>query len=116
MPGAMKTCREGERFPGRIGRTWEDSEPAFPMPPAAPAGVPNVLYVIVDDIGFGWTQPFGGLIRTPNIQRPADDGLRYTNFTTTALCSPTRSYLITGRNHPTTPTPTRTTRRTSSTR
>jgi hypothetical protein len=112
MPGAMKTYREGERFPGRIGRTWEDSEPAFPMPPAAPAGAPNVLY----DIGFGWTQPFGGLIRTPNIQRPADDGLRYTNFTTTALCSPTRSCLITGRNHPTTPTPTRTTRRTSSTR
>jgi arylsulfatase A-like enzyme len=99
MADAMKTYREGERFPGRIGPTWEDSEPAFPMPPAAPEGAPNILYVIVDDIGFGWTGPFGGLIRTPNIQRLADNGLRYTNFTTTALCSPTRSCLITGRNH-----------------
>jgi arylsulfatase A-like enzyme len=69
MAEAMRTYREGERFPGRIGRTWEDSEPAFPMPPSAPEGAPNVLYVIIDDIGFGWTEPFGGLIRNP--QHPA---------------------------------------------
>jgi arylsulfatase A-like enzyme len=99
MADAMKTYREGERFPGRIGRTWEESEPAFPMPPSAPEGAPNILYVIIDDIGFGWTETFGGLIRTPNIQRLAEGGLRYTNFTTTALCSPTRSCLISGRNH-----------------
>ncbi|GAB3432106.1 arylsulfatase [Actinophytocola sediminis] len=99
MADVMKTYREGDRFPGRIGRTYKESEPAFPMPPAAPDGAPNVLYLIIDDIGFGWTEPFGGLIRTPNIQRLADNGLRYTNFTTTALCSPTRSCLITGRNH-----------------
>src|SRR4030095_15456706 len=72
---------------------------AFPMPPDAPEGAPNILYVVIDDIGFGWIEPFGGLIRTPAIERLANNGLRYTNFTTTALCSPTRSCLITGRNH-----------------
>src|ERR1700735_5458608 len=50
----MKTYREGDRFPGEIGRTWEDSDPAFPMPPSAPQDAPNVLCVVVDDIGFGW--------------------------------------------------------------
>jgi arylsulfatase len=95
----MKTYREGERFPGRIGRTWEDSEPAFPVPPRAPDGAPNVLYVILDDVGFGWCEPFGGLIETPGLGRLAQNGLRYTNFHTTALCSPTRACLITGRNH-----------------
>src|SRR6476659_1768982 len=70
-PQAMKTYREGERFPGRIGRTYADSEPAFPVPPAAPAGAPNVLYVVIDDIGFGWIAPFGGRIRTPHIDRLA---------------------------------------------
>jgi hypothetical protein len=49
----MKTYREGERFPGEIGRTWEDSDPAFPMPPSAPEDAPNVRCVVVDDIGFG---------------------------------------------------------------
>jgi arylsulfatase len=94
-----KTYAEGDRFPGRIGRTWEDSEAAFPMPPSAPDGAPNVLYIVIDDIGFGWIEPFGGLIHTPNIQRLMDNGLGYTNFTTTALCSPTRAALVTGRNH-----------------
>ncbi len=99
MADELKTYLEGERFPGLVGRTWEDSEPAFPMPRSAPDGAPNVLYVIIDDIGFGWVEPFGGMIRTPNISRLAENGLRYTNFTTTALCSPTRSCLVTGRNH-----------------
>ena len=95
----MKTYQEGERFPGHIGRTYQDSEAAFPMPPTAPKDAPNVLYIIIDDIGFGWTETFGGLIHTPNITKLAENGLRYTNFTTTALCSPTRSCLVTGRNH-----------------
>ncbi|HEX3473758.1 MAG TPA: arylsulfatase [Kofleriaceae bacterium] len=95
----VKTYREGEPFPGRIGRTWDVSEPAFPMPPAPRKGAPNVLYVILDDVGFGWTSTFGGLIETPNITRLADNGLKYTNFHTTALCSPTRACLLTGRNH-----------------
>jgi Sulfatase len=95
----MKTYREGERFPGDSGRTWEDSDPAFPMPPSAPEDAPKVLCVVVDDIGFGWIEPFGGEIRTPNIGRLADNGLKYANFMTTALCSPTRAALLTGRNH-----------------
>ena len=56
----MRTYREGERFPGQIGRTFEDSEPAFPMPPSAPDGAPNVLAIVIDDIGFGSIEPFGG--------------------------------------------------------
>lgn len=50
MAEAMKTYLEGERFPGRIGRTWEDSEPAFPMPPSAPEGAPNILYVVIETL------------------------------------------------------------------
>jgi arylsulfatase len=56
------------------------------MPPSAPEGAPNILYIILDDVGYGWLEPFGGLINTPNLSRLADDGLRYTHFTTTALC------------------------------
>src|SRR5262245_40874907 len=81
----MKTYREGERFPGRIGRTYEESEPAFPVPPKAPAGAPNVLYIVLDDTGFGACSTFGGLVDTPHITRLADNGLRYVNFHTTAL-------------------------------
>jgi arylsulfatase A-like enzyme len=95
----MKTYVEGQPFPGRIGRTWDVSEPAFPVPPTPPKGAPNVLYVILDDVGFGWSSTFGGLIETPNITKLADGGLKYVNFHTTALCSPTRACLLTGRNH-----------------
>ncbi|CAM4247105.1 MULTISPECIES: arylsulfatase [Myxococcus] len=99
VSGGMKTYHEGERFPGRIGRTWEESEPAFPVPPEAPKGAPNILYIILDDVGYGACDTFGGLVETPNITRLAGNGLRYTNFHTTALCSPTRACLLTGRNH-----------------
>src|SRR3954453_4090308 len=69
--------------------------------PVAPEGSPNVLYIVLDDVGFSAMEPFGGLIETPNINRIADQGLVFTNFHTTALCSPTRSCLLTGRNHTT---------------
>jgi len=69
--------------------------------PIAPEGTPNVLYIVLDDVGFSAMEPFGGLIETPNINRIAKRGLVYTNFHTTALCSPTRSCLMTGRNHTT---------------
>jgi len=95
----MKTYQEGSAFSGRIGRTWRDSEPAFPLKPKAPKGAPNILYIVLDDVGFGWSDTFAGLVETPNITRLADNGLRYTNFHTTALCSPTRACLLTGRNH-----------------
>lgn len=98
-PARVKTYREGERFPGRIGRTWDVSEPAFPMPPTPPHGAPNIVYIVLDDVGFGWSSTFGGLVETPNITKLANNGLKYTNFHTTALCSPTRACLLTGRNH-----------------
>ena len=67
----------------------------------APEGTPSVVYIVLDDVGYSAMGPFGGLIDTPNIQRLADRGLVFTNFHTTALCSPTRSCLMTGRNHTT---------------
>jgi arylsulfatase A-like enzyme len=69
--------------------------------PIAPDGAPNVLYIVLDDVGYSAMEPFGGFIETPNINRIAERGLTYTNFHTTALCSPTRSCLMTGRNHTT---------------
>ena len=69
--------------------------------PVARDGAPNILYIVLDDVGFSAMEPFGGLIRTPNINRIAERGLVYSNFHTSALCSPTRSCLLTGRNHTT---------------
>jgi arylsulfatase len=69
--------------------------------PIAPEGTPNVLYIVLDDVGYSAMESFGGMIETPNINRIAERGLVYTNFHTTALCSPTRSCLMTGRNHTT---------------
>jgi arylsulfatase len=86
-------------FQGKIGRTVKDSTPDFPKSVEAPSGAPNILLILVDDVGFGATSTFGGAIDTPNLQRLADEGLRYNMFNTTALCSPTRAALITGRNH-----------------
>jgi arylsulfatase len=86
-------------FQGKIGRTVKDSTPDFPKGVEAPARAPNVLLILTDDVGFGATSTFGGPIQTPNFQRLADNGLRYNKYHTTALCSPTRAALITGRNH-----------------
>jgi arylsulfatase A-like enzyme len=86
-------------FHGKIGRTVKDSIPDFPKGVEAPAGAPNVLLILTDDVGFGASSTFGGPIQTPNFQRLADGGLHYNMFHTTALCSPTRAALITGRNH-----------------
>jgi arylsulfatase len=86
-------------FNGKIGRTVKDSKPDFPKGVEPPAGAPNILLILTDDVGFGATSVFGGPIQTPNFQRVADRGLRYNCWHTTALCSPTRAALITGRNH-----------------
>jgi arylsulfatase len=86
-------------FGGQIGHTAADSKPDFPKGIEAPKGAPNVLLIMTDDVGFGASSTFGGPIATPNFQRVADTGLRYNVFHTTALCSPTRAALITGRNH-----------------
>jgi arylsulfatase A-like enzyme len=90
-----------KQFSGIINLDIRDSEPDWAPyePPKAPAGAPNVLYVVLDDVGFSAMSSYGGPIDTPNIDRVAAMGVRYTQWHTTALCSPTRSCLLTGRNH-----------------
>ncbi|MGI9623827.1 MAG: sulfatase-like hydrolase/transferase, partial [Acidimicrobiales bacterium] len=89
----------GEEFPGKLGKTIDDSVEAWPVPNRAAKGTPNVLFYVLDDTGFGQLSPYGGLIETPNLQRVADRGVIYTNWHTTGLCSPTRACVLTGRNH-----------------
>ena len=89
----------GTAFPGVIGRTVDESSPAWPQPVRALPGSPNVVFVVLDDVGFGQLGCYGSPIATPNFDRLAADGLRYTNMHTTALCSPSRSCIVTGRNH-----------------
>lgn len=95
----LKEYKPGTTFPGRMGRTIRESEPAWPEPERAKAGAPNVLFIVIDDTGFGHLGCYGGLINTPNIDKLAANGLLYTNMHTTALCSPSRSCMLTGRNH-----------------
>src|SRR4029434_40071 len=90
------------RIKGHIANTYADSRADVISLPTPPAGAPNVLLILLDDVGFGQTSTFGGPANTPTLQRLADEGLRYNRFHTTALCSPTRAALITGRNHHTT--------------
>ena len=88
-------------FKGTINVDIRDSAPDWEPfePPKAPDRAPNVLYIVLDDVGFSAMSCYGGPIETPNIDRIANDGIRYTQWHTTALCSPTRSCLLTGRNH-----------------
>jgi arylsulfatase len=86
-------------FGGVIGRDYHESTPWWPAQRRAPAGAPNVLLVVLDDVGFAQLGCFGSDIDTPVLDGLAARGLRYTNFHTTALCSPTRACLLTGRNH-----------------
>ena len=90
--------RPEQPFKGHIGRTVEESTKDFPAEVTAPKGAPNVLLILTDDVGFGASSTFGGPIPTPTMDRLANEGLRYTEFHTTALCSPTRASLLTGRN------------------
>jgi len=86
-------------FKGKIGRTVADSKPFWPEMPMPRKGAPNVVVVLLDDTGFSHFGCYGSTIDTPNIDKLAAGGLRYSNFHTTALCSPTRAALLTGRNH-----------------
>ncbi len=95
----LKEYTPGTAFPGRVGRTIGESEPAWPAPLRAKPGAPNVLFIVLDDTGFGQLGCYGSPIKTPNIDRLARNGLRYVNVHTTALCSPSRSCMLTGRNH-----------------
>ena len=86
-------------FKGKIGETYKDSTPSYPLPVKAPKGSPNVLLILLDDVGFGMCSTFGGPVPTPNMDKLANNGLKYTRFHTTALCCPTRAALLAGRNH-----------------
>src|SRR6185437_10349791 len=96
---AIVEYEPGAAFPGDIGRTADESTPAWPAPLRAKPGKPNVVFVVLDDTGFGHLGCYGGLAHTPHIDRLAKGGLLYSSMHTTALCSPTRSCILTGRNH-----------------
>lgn len=85
-------------YKGVIGKTLAESKEYWSEPVKAPAGAPNVVWILLDDVGFGASSAFGGLIETPTFDALANNGLRYTNFHTTAICAPTRAALLTGRN------------------
>ncbi len=104
-PGATTTI-DGRQLPppdpkfgGAIKDNAAQSKAWWPPRVVPPKGAPNVLLIMTDDVGFGAPSTFGGVIPTPNLDRIAKAGLRYTNFHSTALCSPTRAAIITGRNH-----------------
>lgn len=88
-----------EHFEGHIGRTQAESTPWWPTPPHPGEDAPNVVLVLLDDLGFAQLGCFGSDLHTPNIDRLAAGGLRYSNFHVTPLCSPSRAALLTGRNH-----------------
>ena len=85
-------------FNGKIGAAREDSRPDWPQRPRAHAGAPNIVLILLDDVGFGATSVFGGPVDVPALQKLADGGLRYNRFHVNALCSPTRAALLSGRN------------------
>jgi len=84
---------------GKIGQRVSESRPFWPKEMTPAKDAPNVLMILIDDSGFGITSPFGGPVPTPTFEALANRGLRYTKFHTTALCSPTRAALLTGRKH-----------------
>ena len=86
-------------FEGKVAETFANSTPSYPQPVKAPEGSPNVLLILLDDVGFGMCSTFGGPVETPNMEKLAKNGLTYNRFHTTALCSPTRAALLAGRNH-----------------
>ena len=86
-------------FKGQIGLSVKDSKSDFPLPVKAPKGAPNVVIILLDDVGYGASSTFGGPCDTPTLNKLAKNGLRYTQFHTTSISSPTRASLLTGRNH-----------------
>jgi len=90
---------EDRSFRGKIGYSSKESVPAWPKPLLAPEGAPNIVLIMLDDIGFGDASTFGGPAQTPNLSKLAEEGLRYNNFHTTGICSSTRAALLSGRNH-----------------
>jgi len=98
--GSLSLPRPDFHFKGQVGRTYQDSDPAtFPQIVRPPKGAPNIVLILLDDVGFGQFSVFGGGVPSPNMEKLAAQGLRYNRFHTTALCSPTRAALLTGRDH-----------------
>ena len=96
---AQNITQQQQAFKGVVGKTLAESKESWTEPVKAPKGAPNVVWILLDDVGFGATNTFGGVINTPTFDSLAANGLRYTNFHTAAICAPTRSALLTGRNH-----------------
>lgn len=96
---ALTEYRPGITFTGRIGCTVGESEPAWPMPNRAEPDAPNVLFIVLDDTGYGQIGCYGSPINTPNLVRLAANGLLYTNMHTTALCSDVAEIWLTVRLH-----------------
>jgi arylsulfatase A-like enzyme len=97
-PG-VKLPRPDAPFNGVIRPSAKDSTPEWPKPVTPPPGAPNVVVILLDDVGFSVTSTFGGPVHTPELDKCAGQGLRYNNFNTVGICSPTRASLLTGRNH-----------------
>jgi arylsulfatase A-like enzyme len=91
-------AQSAQPYQGVVGRTLAESKEWWPEPVKAPAAAPNVVWILIDDVGYGAASTFGGLIQTPTFDTLANNGLRYTNFHTCAICAPTRAALLTGRN------------------
>jgi arylsulfatase A-like enzyme len=91
-------AKYGQEFKGKIGRSYAESQEWYPAPRQPRPGTPNVLIILLDDVGYSQLGSYGGLMRTPNMDALAADGLRYNNFQTTALCSPSRATLMAARN------------------
>lgn len=96
---AAQVSLQPKAYQGKIGKTVDESIEWWPEQKRAPEGAPNVIIFLLDDAGFGTSSAFGGLMQTPTLDSLANNGLRYTNFHTTGVCSPTRAALLTGRNH-----------------
>ncbi|HZF45990.1 MAG TPA: arylsulfatase [Sphingomonadaceae bacterium] len=91
-------AQDQQPYQGKVGRTLAESTEWWPEPAKAPQGAPNIVWILLDDVGFGAASTFGGGIATPTLDQLAQQGLRYTNFHTTAVCAPTRASLLTGKN------------------
>src|SRR3954452_11693813 len=91
-------AQQDQPYQGKMGKTLAESQEYWAPPVKEPAGAPNVVWILLDDVGFGASSSFGGLIPTPTFDSLATNGLRFTNFHTCAICAPTRAALLTGRN------------------
>ncbi|HBM55828.1 MAG TPA: arylsulfatase, partial [Acidimicrobiaceae bacterium] len=98
-PTGIAIPRPTQPYAGTTSRLTDDCEPARMVLDGAPKGAPNVVIVLLDDVGFGSFSTFGGPVPAPALERVATDGLRFNQFHTTAICAPTRASLLTGRNH-----------------